>query len=253
MSRLLVLQHLEREGPGLFKQIAEERGFSVFIYRLDLGDSLPELMNGDLLLVLGGPMGIRDIGNPNFPWLNKEVDLIKEALNHEVGIIGVCLGAQLLAYAAGGDVEILEEERSRQPLAEIGWHTVSSNVFERKNKLTKLLAKPFPVLHWHGDRILLPITAKLIASSSRCNEQLFQIGSLAYGIQFHVEIDNEMVTRWIEEDKKFISSTLGIDGQSVLQKQQIEYGDKTLEARLEFLNTLIDLTSNKIGLTGYIS
>ena len=241
MSRLIVLQHLEREGPGLFVQIAEERGFDVCTFRMDLGDSLPELSNEDLLLVLGGPMGIRDIGNPNFSWLQKEVDLIKEALTKEVGIIGVCLGAQLLAYAAGGDIEVLEEETSRKPLAEIGWYTVFPNLLEKNNKLSKLLSKPFPVLHWHGDRILLPTTAEVIASSSRCKEQLFQIGPLAYGIQFHVEIENEMVNRWIEEDKKFISSTLGIDGQSILKKQQIEYGNKTLEARLEFLNTMIDL------------
>ena len=243
MSRLLVLQHLEREGPGLFSQIAKERGFTICTFRLDLGDPLPELNNGDLLLVLGGPMGIRDIGNTNFPWLIKEIDLIKEAINQEIGMIGVCLGAQLLAYAAGGDVEVLNEGLSGKPLAEIGWHTVSSNVFDQNNKLTKLLAKPLPVLHWHGDRILLPTTAELIACSGRCKEQLFKIGSLAYGIQFHVEIENEMVNRWIEEDKKFIDSALGRDGQSILKKQQKEYGDKTLEARLEFLNILIDIVS----------
>ena len=243
MSRLLVLQHLEREGPGLFVPIAEGRGFTISTYRLDLGDPLPALSKRDLLLVLGGPMGIRDIGNPNFPWLKKEVDLIKKALNQEVRIIGVCLGAQLLAYAAGGDVEVLEEAISQEPLAEIGWETVSSNVFEKKNKLTTLLGEPFPVLHWHGDRILLPTTAELIASSRRCKEQLFQIGPLAYGIQFHVEMENKMVNRWIEEDKEFISSALGINGQSILKKQQKEYGKKTLEARLEFLNILIDLVS----------
>tara|TARA_Y100001968_G_scaffold301576_1_gene313942 strand:- start:112 stop:843 length:732 start_codon:yes stop_codon:yes gene_type:complete len=243
MSRLLVLQHLEREGPGLFVQIAEERGFSVCTFRLDLVDSLPKLCNGDLLLVLGGPMGIRDIGNPIYPWFKKEVDLIKEALNQDVGIIGVCLGAQLLAYAAGGDVEVLKEGISHKPLAEIGWNNISSQGLEKKNKLTKLLGNPFPVLHWHGDRILLPNTAKLIASSSRCKEQLFQIGSLAYGIQFHVEIENDMVYRWIEEDKKFIFSALGEDGQFILKMQQKEYCNKTLEARLEFLNTLFDLVN----------
>jgi len=243
MSRLLVLQHIEREGPGLFLQIAKKKGFSVCIFRLDLGDPLPELNNGDLLLVLGGPMGIKDIGNPNFPWLKKEVDLIKEALNQRIGMIGVCLGAQLLAYAAGGDVEVLEEGIPPKPLAEIGWDTVFSYVYKKDNKFTTLLDKPFPVLHWHGDRILLPSSAELIASSCRCNEQLFQIGSLAYGMQFHVEIDNEMTNRWIEDDKNFVLSALGIEGQSILKKQQKEYGNKTLEARLEFLNILIDLVS----------
>ncbi len=243
MRRLLVLQHLEREGPGLFIKIAEERGFSISIFRLDLGDSLPELSNGDLLLVLGGPMGISDIGNPTYPWLIKEVDLIKEAINQAVGVIGVCLGAQLLAYAAGGDVEQLQEGTLREPLPEIGWHPISSGLLKKKNKLTTLLANPFPVLHWHGDRILLPTTAELFASSTRCKEQLFKIGSLAFGLQFHVEIDDEMVNRWIQEDNQFISLALGKDGQFILKKQQKEYGQKTEEARLLLLNTLIDLVT----------
>ena len=109
--------------------------------------------------------------------------------------------------------------------------------------MTSLFLNPLPVLHWHVDRILLPTSAELIASSSRCEEQLFKIGPLAYGIQFHTEIDKEMVYRWIEEDKEFISSALGKDGQSILKRQQQEYGDKTLEARFEFLKTLIDLVS----------
>jgi len=243
MSRLLVLQHLDRERPGLFVNLAEERGFSVCIFRLDLGDSLPELRNGDLLLVLGGPMGIRDIGNSTYPWLIEEVGLIKEALNQGIGLIGVCLGAQLLAYAAGGDIEILQEELSHQPLAEIGWDHIFPQSLENNCKLTTLLGRPFPVLHWHGDRILLPNTAELIASSCRCKEQLFSIGSLAYGIQFHVEIDDEMVNTWISEDQKFISSALGADGQSILKLQQKEFGHKTLDSRLEFLNILFDLLS----------
>ena len=241
MSRLIVLQHLDRERPGLFAKLAEERGLSVCIFHLDRGDSLPEIRDGDLLLVLGGPMGVRDIGNATYPWLKKEVALIKKALNEGVGIIGVCLGSQLLAYAAGGDVEVLKEGGSHLPLAEIGWKNVYPQLFEKSCKLSKLLSHPLPVLHWHGDRIILPNTAKLIASSLRCKEQLFSIGSLAYGLQFHVEIDDDMVNRWIIEDKKFISSTLGVNGQSILKQQQKEFGHKTLDSRLKFLNNLFDL------------
>ena len=241
MSRLLVLQHLARERPGLFAKVAKERGFTVCTFRLDLGDSLPELRNGDLLLVLGGPMGIRDLGTSTYPWLIEEVGLIKEALNQDVGIIGVCLGAQLLAYAAGGDVERLQDEVSHQPLVEIGWDNIFPQSLDNNCKLTTLLDHSFPVLHWHGDRILLPNTAELIASSCRCKEQLFSISSLAYGIQFHVEIDDEMVNTWIIEDQKFIFSALGTDGQSILKQQQKEFGLKTLESRLEFLNILFDL------------
>tara|TARA_Y100001968_G_C19441352_1_gene762704 strand:+ start:1156 stop:1887 length:732 start_codon:yes stop_codon:yes gene_type:complete len=240
MSRLLVLQHLEREGPGLYVQIAEQRGLRVCIFRLDLGDSLPEPTNGDLLLVLGGSMGIREIGDQTYPWLINEVDLIKKALNQKIGIIGVCLGAQLLAYAAGGNVELLHEKSTFQPLPEIGWSSIFANGLEKDNKLKKFFTSKFAVLHWHGDRILLPTSAELIASSRRCREQLFKIGSLAYGLQFHIEVQSEMVNRWIEEDKKFIYSALGEDGQLILQKQQKEYCNRTLGARLEFINTLID-------------
>ena len=243
MRRLLVLQHLERERPGLFVKIAEERGFTVCNFRLDLGDSFPVLRNGDLLLVLGGPMGIREIGTSTYSWLIEEVALIKEALNQGVGFIGVCLGAQLLAYAAGSDVEVLEEGESHRSLAEIEWDKVFPQSLENNNKLSTLLTHPFPVLHWHGDRILLPNSAELIARSYRCKEQLFSIGSSAYGLQFHVEIDDEMVNTWISEDQKFISSALGPDGQLILKQQQKEFGNKTLISRLEFLNILFDLLS----------
>ena len=241
MSRLLVLQHLERERPGLFVNLAQERGFSVSIFRLDLGDSLPELRKGDLLLVLGGPMGIRDLGTSTYPWLIEEVGLIKEAINQGIGLIGVCLGAQLLSYAAGGDVEMLQEKASHQPLAEIGWDNIFFQPSEDNFKLTRLLSHPFPVLHWHGDRILLPSTAVLLASSCRCKEQLFTVGSSAYGVQFHVEVDDEMVNKWILEDQEFIYSALGAEGQSILKQQQKEYGHKTLNLRLKFLNILFDL------------
>ena len=153
------------------------------------------------------------------------------------------MGAQLLAYAAGGDVEMLKDEVSHQPLAEIGWDNIFPQSLENNCKLTTLLRFPFPVLHWHGDRILLPNTAVLIASSCRCKEQLFSIGSLAYGIQYHVEIDDEMINTWISEDQKFISSALGADGPSILKQQQKEFGHKTLVSRLEFLNILFDLLS----------
>ena len=241
MNRLLVIQHLTRERPGLFVKIAEERGFSVCSFRLDLGESPPKFESGDLLLVLGGPMGIRDIGTANYQWLIKEVDLISDALSKGIGVIGVCLGAQLLAYAIGGNVEELQQDESHQQLAEIGWHNVFPQSLKNNHKLAKLLCKPFPVLHWHADRILLPTSAELIASSNRCKEQLFSIGSLAYGMQFHVEVVDEMVKTWISEDHKFISSALGSDGQSILRQQQKEFGHKTLDSRLEFLNTLFDL------------
>ena len=124
MKRLLVLQHIEIEGPGLFYQIAKERGMNIEIFRLDLREDLPQTNKDDLLLIMGGPMGIKDIGDIKYHWLKTERDFVKSELKKKTPIIGVCLGAQLLANAAGGDVEILKYGSPPKPLPEIGWSQV---------------------------------------------------------------------------------------------------------------------------------
>ena len=164
MKRLLVLQHLEIEGPGLFYQIAKEREMNIEIIRLDLGNIFPKTNKDDLLLIMGGPMGIKDIGSIKYPWLKSERDFIKSELKKKTPIIGVCLGAQLLANAAAGDVEILKYGSPPKPLPEIGWTPVFFN--QSDNDFNKFCETPFHVLHWHGDRILLPKNAELIASST---------------------------------------------------------------------------------------
>ena len=118
------------------------------------------------------------------------------------------LGAQLLASAAGGDVEILKSGSPPKALPEIGW----SQIFiDKSNKDFKaLFEEPFHVLHWHGDRILLPNKAELIASSARCKEQFFRIGNFAYGLQFHIETTGRMINNWIKEDKDFVLSLIHI-------------------------------------------
>ena len=243
MRRLLVLQHLEMEGPGLFYQIAQERKMNVEIIRLDLGDDLPKTNKDDLLLIMGGPMGVKDIGSAKYPWLKYEKDFIKSELKLKTRIIGVCLGAQLLANAAGGNVEILKYGSPPKPLPEIGW----SQVFfkQSNNDFSKFCETPFHVLHWHGDRILLPRKADLIASSKRCKEQFFKIGDLAYGLQFHIETSKEMTERWINEDKLFITKGLGPKGQEILREQEIQFSEKTIEKRKLLINKLFNLLSEK--------
>ena len=97
------------------------------------------------------------------------------------------------------------------------------------------------MLHWHRDRILLPTSAKLIASSHDCQEQLFQIGSFALGKEFNVEVDDNMANQWINEDSDFIRLALGNEADSFLKKQQKQYGNRTLQMRLYFLRRVFDL------------
>ena len=243
MKRLLVLQHLEIEGPGLFFEIAKERRMKIEIIRMDLGDGLPKTNKDDLLLIMGGPMGVKDIGCKKYPWLKTERDFIKVELKKKTRIIGVCLGAQLLANAAGGDVEILKYGSPPKPLPEIGWSQIFFN--HSNNDLKEFCETPFHVLHWHGDRILLPKNTELIASSKRCKEQFFKIGNLAYGLQFHIESSKEMSKSWINEDKLFIHKGLGPKGQAILREEVRQFEEKTILKRKLLINKLFDLLSKQ--------
>ena len=94
IKRLLVLQHLEIEGPGLFEQFAKEKDLEIEVVRLDKKDNLPQTKEGDLILIMGGPMGVKDIGSDKYSWLKLERDFIRRELENMRPIIGICLGAQ---------------------------------------------------------------------------------------------------------------------------------------------------------------
>ena len=238
MKTLHVLQHLEREGPGLFSGVAEEKGFITKIYRLDLGDKLPVAKKNDLILILGGPMGLEDISSGKFPWLKDEVNLIKKSMKDNIGILGICLGSQLIAYASGGKIEKLLGGKPLKLMPEVGWSEI---LVHKKSKYNQILKEPLYGLHWHSDRIILPANAELIASSKRCKEQLFKISDSCFGIQFHIEYEDKMVKKWIKEDYKFINNALGPEGQKILLKQNALYGNKTINQRKIVINKLIDL------------
>ena len=242
MKRLLVLQHLEIEGPGLFEQIAKEKDLKIKIIRLDKKDTLPKTKKGDLILIMGGPMGVKDIGSERYPWLKIEREFIKRELENNRPIIGVCLGAQLLASAAGGDVEILKYGSTPKALPEIGWSQIFLNKSNKEFK--EFFEEPFHVLHWHGDRISLPNKAVLIASSQRCKEQFFRVGKFAYGLQFHVETTEAMIDKWIKEDKDFIFKGLGLNGQKILREENRKYSDKTFLKRKLLISKLFELLEN---------
>ena len=242
MKRLLVLQHLDIEGPGLFEEFAIERGLKIKVIRLDKKENLPKTKKGDLILIMGGPMGVKDIGSERYPWLKLEREFIKRELKKKRPIIGVCLGAQLLASAAGGDVEILKYGSPPKALPEIGWSQIFINKSNKDFK--EFFEEPFHVLHWHGDKISLPIKAALIASSQRCKEQFFRIGDLAYGLQFHIETTGAMINKWIKEDKEFVFKGLGSNGQEILKEENKKYIDKTFFKRKLLINKLFELLDN---------
>ena len=240
MKKLLVLKNIEREGPGLYLKVAKEKGFLPEIYNLSLGEKLPEPKKDDLILIMGGPMSVRDINNEKYFWLREETYFLKRAIENQISIIGVCLGAQLLAHVLGGKIERLKDESNKENKPELGWSEISSIEEKSNEKISLSIKGPLKVLHWHGDRIILPPQAKLLASSNRCREQLFKVGESIYGLQFHVETEGGMTSDWIKNDKEFIISGLGKKGQKILKNQCCKFESSTLNERILFINKILE-------------
>jgi GMP synthase (glutamine-hydrolysing) len=210
--RALILTHLERETPGRVVALAEQRGIAVEIRQVDLGAPVPKHLDDDqMLIVMGGPMGVADIGDIRYPFLAKEVDLLHHALERRMPILGICLGAQLLAHATGAAVYRnmrLGMDGDPRPAPEVGFGKVRFLNVEREPVLIGLRQEE-TVLHWHGDTFDLPREATRLASSDLCLNQAFRIGDYAFGLQFHVEVDAQMARCWALEDAAFVDAARG--------------------------------------------
>ena len=239
-TRLVVLQHLEPEGPGLFAVEAAERGWPVQVVRLDRGEALPRLDAGDLLLVLGGPMGVGDLGDPAYPWLEAEVELLRQALASQQPLIGVCLGAQLLALAAGGTAVPLQVGEPARPLREVGYGAITWHGDPATDPWLRRLEASELVLHWHGDRCVLPADTQLLASSLHCREQAFRIGPRAVGLQFHVELEPPQLERWLEHDRAYVLEALGADGVERIRADAGRWGARAARQGRRLVRNLFD-------------
>ncbi|CCQ15258.1 glutamine amidotransferase [Rhodococcus sp. AW25M09] len=169
-----VLKHVDDEGPALIGTIMTEREIEYSLASVGNGDPLPTAENVSGLIVLGGPMDAW--GDVAHPHVRKERELIAECLRREIPVLGVCLGAQLLAASQGCAVY-------RGPVAELG----SGEVTAAAAGVSLLGAGAVPVVQWHTDTFDLPEGAELLASSNLYRNQAFRLGS-GLGLQFHVEL-----------------------------------------------------------------
>ncbi len=188
MRGILLVQHAESEGPGLLAQALDERRLPVRLVRADRGESVPRGAAGAAaVIILGGPMGAYE--EDRFPHLKDEILLASDALRLGVPILGVCLGAQVLAAAAGARVY-------RGPAQEIGWFPTTLTAAGRADPILGLLPGEAMVFHWHGDTFDPPPGATLLASSRLYEQQAFRLSPRAWGVQFHPEITEAMVNDW---------------------------------------------------------
>jgi GMP synthase-like glutamine amidotransferase len=216
MLNIHYFQHVPFEGLGVIeKWVAKERCHLSATHFYE-SHSLPELDSIDWLIIMGGPMGVYD--EAIFPWLIPEKEFVKKAIDAGKVVIGICLGAQLIASALGAPVYPNKER-------EIGWFPVQLTEAAKKNLFFSFMPTELSVFHWHGDTFDLPVGAELMAESSACKNQAFVSNDKVIGLQFHFEVDEHAIRGMVDgadaelQPGPYVQTATDIIRQAELSKQ----------------------------------
>ncbi len=210
------LQHVPFEGLGSIEPWLKTDGYQISNTKLFESAILPDLKFIDLLIILGGPMSVDD--EDEFPWILPEKRFIRKAIDSGISVLGICLGAQLIASAMGAKVYQNSEK-------EIGWHPiygippVGNSAFKFPSLAT--------VFHWHGETFDLPEGATLLAQSKGCINQAFQLNSSVIGLQFHLETTPESA-------KQIVSNC----SDELVQSKYIQTKSEILSAKPEMYKSI---------------
>jgi GMP synthase (glutamine-hydrolysing) len=186
---VLAFRHVPFEGLGHIAPALEARSIRVACSDAFRDAEPPDWRSAAGLVFMGGPMSAND----DLPFIPREIAIIEEAVRAGTPVLGICLGAQLLARALGARV-------FRNPLKEIGWAPVYWTEAARGDRLLAGLDSAETVFHWHGETYDLPAGAEWLAWSDACRHQAFRAGPSAYGFQFHLEVTPAMISAWCCED-----------------------------------------------------
>ena len=190
MIKTLIITHVESEGPGTlgdFLQFLDD----VEVQRVKLynGEKLPDnLQDFNAIVTMGGPMSVHDEGE--YPFLREEAEFLERAIEANIPILGICLGAQMIARACYATV-------NRAPEKELGWKDVSLTDLGRRDILFQGIPGEMRVFQWHEDTFEVPYGGSLLVTAEECPNQAFRYRN-AYGLQFHIEVTRDMLLKWLD-------------------------------------------------------
>lgn len=265
MSKAVILQHVAHEGPGRIVTIFRDFGIPIDIRYLYKGDEVPsDLDDIRMLIVLSGPMSVSDAGANNYPFLAKELELLKRCVLLDRATLGIGLGAQLLAHAAGAKVYPnvkpgAKPEDPSTPMPEYGWLPVTFPFPGGTEPIVMGMHDGAMMFHWHQDTFDLPRlpappnappppappapTGNALLSSSRgCKNQAYRFKNRLFGFQYHFELTQPDIERILQSGREDLKKALGSDGETKVREETRQHysqyarlGDRLVKNFVQFL------------------
>lgn len=206
MRKVLVFQHVAHEILGTLNPALKQQGLRVRYVNFERDPQCqPSIEKYNGLIVLGGYMGVYEA--ERYTHIKTEMKLIETALKKNIPILGICLGAQILAHVLGADVRKHQQK-------EMGWYDIELTPAGEKNMLLSHFKKTEKIFQMHGDTFDIPKSCEHLAKSEICPAQAFSYGKKVYGLQFHLEVDEAMIMRWINNprnQKDIIEANISVD------------------------------------------
>jgi len=229
--RALVVYHHNEKDLGSFKNVLEQRGFDIdYIYGADDKMAEHDPLTHDLAIVMGGSMGVYE--SDQYPYLLNEISYLRKRLDSDLPTLGICLGGQLMAKSLGGDVYKGTNDK------ETGWRDIHVTPEGEKSAVCHLDASHTKMTQGHQDTFDLPTNCVLLASSGQYKNQAFSYGKKALGLQFHPEMNEDLIWAWLNEKDDFLTT-------SDMSKEQISddtklYIETLIQQTAKFFNAWLD-------------
>lgn len=235
MKKILVFQHVGHEILGTLHPLIKDAGLRIRYVNFGRHpDAEAKIGTYDGLVILGGPMGVWE--KDKHPHLVREIECIQETIAQKKPVLGICLGAQLIASALGAEVKPAKQK-------EIGWCKVTLTNEGKEDPVVGGLHKTEKVFQWHYDAFALPKDSAWLAKSDACQYQAFRHGDRTYGFQFHLEVDTPMIDRWLTLPAN--QSALTDEERETIRRETAERIGHNLENGTQVFKNYLDLFCTK--------